>query len=199
MDLIAKGAEANLYKEDGKLIKNRIQKKYRIKELDERLRKLRTRHEAKILEKAKEAGINVPNVLKVDERDNTIEMEYIEGKRMKEIFDEEDNKKIPELSHKIGEVIAHMHKHNIIHNDLTTSNILLKEDKVYFIDFGLGYVSTRLEDKAMDLVVFKKSLLASHTKNYHTIWKNILQGYNIDSQTAKQMKDIEKRVRYASS
>ncbi|MFH1126475.1 MAG: serine/threonine protein kinase, partial [Candidatus Altiarchaeota archaeon] len=82
--------------------------------------------------------------------------------------------------------------------DLTTSNILLKDDEIYFIDFGLGYNSTRLEDKAMDLVVFKKSLQASHTKNFETIWKNIEKGYGLDKHTEKQIEDIEKRVRYAT-
>lgn len=197
MDLIAKGAEANLYRQDGRLVKDRIKKKYRIRELDERLRRLRTRHEAKLLEKTKELGINVPKVLKVDEGENIIEMEYINGKRMKEIFEENNIKQIKQLSLRIGETIAKMHKNNVIHNDLTTSNILLKGDQVYFIDFGLGYVSTRLEDKAMDLVVFKKSLLASHTKNYEQIWKKITEGYDIDGQTKKQIQEIEKRVRYA--
>ncbi|MBM3309430.1 MAG: Kae1-associated serine/threonine protein kinase [Candidatus Altiarchaeales archaeon] len=198
MDLIAKGAEANLYRQADRLVKNRIKKAYRIKELDEKLRKLRTRHEAKILENAGKAGIKVPRILKVDEKENTIEMEYINGSRMKEVFDESKLGEIADLSKKIGSVIARMHASNIIHNDLTTSNIMLKEGEIYFIDFGLGYSSTRLEDKAMDLVVFKKSLLASHTKNYSTIWKNILEGYKIDSKTEKQMQDIEKRVRYAS-
>lgn len=198
MELIAKGAEADLYRQDGRLVKNRVKKAYRIRELDERLRRLRTRHEAKILEKAREAGIKVPRVLKADEEENTLEMEYIDGKRIKEVFEEAGLQEIEELSLKIGSVIARLHENNIIHNDLTTSNILLKGEEVYFIDFGLGYNSTRLEDKAMDLVVFKKSLLASHTRNYDAIWKNIEKGYGLDKNTARQMEEIEKRVRYAT-
>ena len=196
--MIAKGAEANLYRDNGKLIKNRIKKAYRIPELDERLRKLRTRHEAKILERAKDAGIAVPKVLKVSEGENTIEMEFLEGRLMKELFDEGNVEEIQKLSRAIGETIARMHASDIIHNDLTTSNILLKDGTIYFIDFGLGYVSTRLEDRAMDLVVFKKSLLASHTKYFKDIWNGITAGYALDSQTKKQMEDIEKRVRYAA-
>lgn len=162
------------------------------------MRRLRTRHEAKILDNAKSAGVNVPRVLKVDESANVIEMEFIDGRRMKDIFDETGRRDVDEISLKIGETIARLHKHNIIHNDLTTSNILLKGNAVYFIDFGLGYSSTRLEDKAMDLVVFKKSLNASHTKIFNAIWRGILEGYGMDKQTEKQMHDIEKRVRYAS-
>lgn len=197
MELIAKGAEADLYRHDGKLVKNRVRKAYRIRELDERLRRLRTRHEAKILEKVRDAGIKVPRVLKADEEENTLEMEYIDGRRIKEVFEEASLEDIEGLSLKIGSVIARLHENNIIHNDLTTSNILLKENEIYLIDFGLGYISTRLEDKAMDLVVFKKSLLASHTRNYDAIWRNIEKGYGLDKNTARQMEEIEKRVRYA--
>ncbi|MDD5112210.1 MAG: KEOPS complex kinase/ATPase Bud32 [Candidatus Altiarchaeota archaeon] len=197
MDLIAKGAEANLYRDGGRLVKNRVQKKYRIPELDERLRKLRTRHEAKLLEKARDAGINAPKVLKVDEAGSLLEMEYIDGRRMKEVFEEADLDEVRRIGSEIGGIIARMHESNLIHNDLTTSNILLKGNQIYFIDFGLGYSSTRLEDKAMDLVVFKKSLLASHTRCFDAVWQGILEGYMPDAHIRKQMDEIEKRVRYA--
>jgi len=49
-ELIAQGAEAKLFKEDGFLIKERIKKSYRLPFLDKKLRKLRTRKEAKIIE-----------------------------------------------------------------------------------------------------------------------------------------------------
>jgi len=197
MDLIAKGAEANLYRSGGRLLKNRIQKKYRIRELDERLRKLRTRHEAKILERAGDAGINVPKVLNADEKTNTIEMEYIDGRRIKEVFEEAGGEEMASISAAIGETIARMHENSIIHNDLTTSNILLKDGRIYFIDFGLGFISTRLEDKAMDLVVFKKSLQASHTRNFKLIWKSITKAYKPSGEITSQIEKIEKRVRYA--
>jgi Kae1-associated kinase Bud32 len=197
MELIAKGAEANLYRDGGRLVKDRVGKKYRIRELDERLRKLRTRHEAKLLEKAGDAGINAPKVLKVDEAGSVIEMEYIEGRRMKEVFEEAGLDEAKRLGGMIGGIIARMHGSNLIHNDLTTSNIMLNGDKIYFIDFGLGFNSTRLEDRAMDLVVFKKSLLASHTKCFEAVWQGILEGYKPDAQTKKQMDEIEKRVRYS--
>jgi Kae1-associated kinase Bud32 len=198
MEFVAKGAEADIYRLDGRLVKNRVRKAYRIRELDERLRRLRTRHEAKILEKARDAGIKVPRVLKADEKENTLEMEYIDGRRIKEVFEEAGPGELERLSREIGKTIARLHENNIIHNDLTTSNMLLKGKEIYFIDFGLGFTSTRLEDKAMDLVVFKKSLLAGHTKVYQAVWSGIEKGYGIDNNTAKRMEEIEKRVRYAT-
>jgi len=49
--LIAQGAEARLYQKDKILIKDRIKKSYRIEEIDNNLRKSRTRRESKVLKK----------------------------------------------------------------------------------------------------------------------------------------------------
>ena len=59
MKLIAQGAEAKLYKDRGLLIKYRAPKEYRIQEIDGRLRKSRTRREARILQKL--AGLDFPS------------------------------------------------------------------------------------------------------------------------------------------
>ena len=160
--LIYKGAEANLYADGEKLIKKRVKKAYRIPELDESLRKSRTRHEAKIMGKIRDFGFPAPKIHRVSEEETTIEMEYISGRTLKEVFEKEKNEAVAKLSSTVGETISMLHKQNIVHNDLTTSNMLDRDGKVYIIDWGLGYHSTRLEDKAMDLVVLKKSLRATH-------------------------------------
>ena len=59
MKLIARGAEAKIILSNNLIIKDRIKKSYRIPELDEKIRKLRTRAEAKLLNKASKI-INVP-------------------------------------------------------------------------------------------------------------------------------------------
>lgn len=196
MRQIAKGAEANLYKDDGKLVKKRISKKYRIAELDKRLRKARTKHEAKILEKLSRIGVSVPKVIGVNEKEYTITMEFIDGKLIKDVFNSNGGN-IPELSKDIGKILAKIHDSNIIHNDLTTSNMILKEGDIYFIDLGLGYHSTRVEDMAMDLVVFKKSVRATHPKNFEVIWEGMLAGYKGSKEILTRVEHIEKRVRYA--
>lgn len=197
----AKGAEANLYIVDGCLVKERIEKKYRIKEIDERLRRLRTQREAKLLDNALRAGIMVPKVKKIDSRTSSIFMEYVGGVPMKDYLESADEKEVDRISKLIGESISRMHEVNIVHNDLTTSNMLVKDKLVYFIDFGLGTTSTRIEDKAMDLVVLKKSLGVSHTEKAEQIWHGIVEAYK----HAKSARDIlsrvgviERRVRYSS-
>src|SRR3989339_1609577 len=152
MKIIARGAEAVLYKENNSLIKERIKKSYRIPEIDIPLRKIRTRREAKILEKLSFS----PKLIKLDEKNFKIEMEYIEGKTLNDSIDKlKDREKLFIL---LGNQIEQMHNLNIIHGDLTTSNMLLKENKLFFIDFGLSFISDKIEDKAVDLHLLKQCL-----------------------------------------
>lgn len=46
------------------------------------------------------------------------------------------------LANDIGEMLANLHKANMVHGDLTTSNLLLRNadaNKLVVIDFGLSY------------------------------------------------------------
>ena len=120
-NIIATGAEAVLIREDGKLIKKRIKKGYRLPVIDEKLRKQRTKKESKLLEKASKL-IPVPKVIKIDEKSNEIVIEYLNGKKLSETLDNLDNNL--QICHKIGENIAKLHDAGIIHGDLTTSNMI---------------------------------------------------------------------------
>lgn len=188
LELIAKGAEANLYLEGDKLIKHRIKKGYRIKEIDTKLRKSRTQREARLLENSRRKGIPVPRVYKVDLDEKKIVMEFIDGELIKDLIPSLPDDEIKRIAEKIGRIIAKLHGVNIIHNDLTTSNMILKNGKIFLIDFGLGVTSTRIEDKAMDLVVLKKSLSAAHIDKFDLIWGSLLDGY-------KDIREYEKILR----
>jgi len=188
-----KGAEAELTLTDfyGKKVvsKKRIKKSYRNNELDFNIRKKRTRSEAKILNTLYNI-INVPQVLFVDEKKCEIMLEFIDGKMLKEIIE-----KVPTLAVKAGKEIKKIHESGIIHGDLTTSNILFKNDKLYFIDFGLGYFSKKTEDKATDLIVFKKTFNATHSKLKNG-WDLVMLGYKPSKEMVERMQTIEKRARY---
>ena len=144
--LLAKGAEAHLYKEawySKEIIrKQRVKKDYRVIELDKTLRVTRTVREANLLRNAKRAGVPTPIVYEIDKHETSLIMEFIEGRRLKEVLDTIDPEKRKVLSRQIGILIGRLHKHNLIHGDLTTSNMILTETgKIYLIDFGLGYNS----------------------------------------------------------
>lgn len=195
MKIIAKGAEANLYLDNGRLVKERVKKEYRVEELDERLRRLRTRREGKLLENAMRAGVPVPRIYRTDVNGREIVMEFLDGKILKDVVEEGDGKAVKRLSREIGRLVAKLHSHNIVHNDLTTSNMIVRDNKVYLIDFGLGMTSTRLEDKAMDLVVLKKALHAAHTDRFKVVWDSISDSYG-DREVLSRIETIEKRARY---
>lgn len=198
-EVIAKGAEAVLYRVGDRLVKHRIVKGYRIPELDLRLRKLRTQREVKILENAWKAGVSVPRVHEVDLRDKRIVMDFVDGELLKDVFSSADDSKVVKVSGEVGRTVSRLHGANIIHNDLTTSNMILKGDRVFFFDFGLGFTSTRVEDKAMDLVVFKKALKAAHADRFDLIWNSLVDAYKAygrSNEVLNRVAKIEKRARY---
>lgn len=191
---IAKGAEAIITREKEIIRKTRVAKSYRLKEIDERLRKQRTRSEASLMRSARRAGIKVPAIM--DESSSEISMEFVSGQKMRDVF-EDDCKK---LAGKIAESVAKMHENDIIHGDLTTSNMILEADDVFFIDFGLGFVSKRVEDKAIDLFLLHEAIESTHNKVLDDAWKIILNTYKKHypegEQVIKAVHKIEMRRRY---
>ena len=192
MKIICQGAEAILYQEKNKLIKERIPKTYRIKEIDDKLRKFRTRREGKILEKA---SINVPKIFKIDDNNMKIEMEFIPGKLLKDILDGLSISERNKICRQIGQEISKLHEQNIIHGDLTTSNMIYYQDKIYFIDFGLSFFSHKIEDKAVDLHLLKQALESKHYKHFESTFKTILSSYK-NKEVLSRLQIVEKRGRY---
>ena len=218
--IISQGAEAIIELNNKVITKNRVPKSYRLPILDEKLRKQRTKKESKLIEKAGRI-IPTPNLINVDEKNKKIEMQYIEGKKLSNSLDNLKNS--IEICKLIGQNIAKLHDADIIHGDLTTSNMIYvdtdskinnqnkdKKDikqtsnnnvnknsindklqtsnnnfpktsdnksKLYFIDFGLGYESSKSEDKAVDLHLIKQALEAKHFKNYENFFKAVMEGY----------------------
>ncbi|TBU02848.1 Bud32-like protein kinase [Hamiltosporidium magnivora] len=92
---------------------------------------------------------------------------------------------------RLGETIQKMHKLNIIHGDLTTSNFILKKEDLYIIDFGLSYFSTKEEDKAVDLYLFEKAIRCTHPE---FIIDYFYEGYT-DKIVLNRLIEVRKRGR----
>ncbi|XP_053971822.1 EKC/KEOPS complex subunit TP53RK [Hylaeus anthracinus] len=187
-ELIAQGAEARVYKGVylGKptLVKERFEKKYRHVDLDNRLTKDRIKAECRAIIRAKAAGVVTPAVYFVHLERRCIYMEYIENAVVLKDFIGKNVAKDVNIEHLskfiargLGVLIAKLHSKNIIHGDLTTSNILLQNvgedvniekcdatNKFVVIDFGLARVESSVEDKAVDLYVLERSLLSAHSE-----------------------------------
>ena len=127
-------------------------------------------------------------------------MEFVEGKRVKDIFNDLSVIDRKNICKRIGENIAYLHNGNIIHGDLTTSNILLSENRLYFIDFGLGEINHEVEAKAVDLHVLMEAFESTHSL-YSNAFTHVLDGYTnflqSDATSIKRTIDkIVKRGRY---
>lgn len=78
----------------------------------------------------------------------------------------------------IGEIIGRLHASNIIHGDLTTSNIIIRGEEPVLIDFGLACVSSSIEDRAVDLYVLERALLSTHPAIGTALFTTILESYS---------------------
>lgn len=185
MEKIAQGAEAILYKQGNEILKDRISKSYRLRIIDEKLRKERTRAEARLLERAHREGVNVPKVIDVDDSAKKLRIEFIDGEKLRDVLK-------PEHCKLIAQQVEKMHRANIVHGDLTTSNMILKNGEVYLIDFGLASFSEKVEDKAVDLHLFKECLKSKHFKIADKCWQEFEKNYKLE-ETKGRLAIVEKR------
>jgi Kae1-associated kinase Bud32 len=193
MKQIQQGAEAIIYQDKDKITKLRTSKSYRLPILDKKLRKSRTKAESKIMNKL-QSIIPVPKILETDNQ-QTIEMEFIDGKKLSEHLEQLDWKSICK---KLAENLTKLHNQDLIHGDLTTSNMIFKDNLVYLIDFGLGFHSHKIEDKAVDLHLLKQALDAKHFTIFPEAFNIILKNYKAKQSDLiiKRIETIEKRGRY---
>ena len=207
--LIKKGAEANLYLEEWHnrkvIMKRRMPKAYRLQQLDKEIRFQRTLHEPQVIHKAKEAGVPTPTIFMVDVAEANIIMEFVEGKQVKQVLDDFPPEERFRLSRHIGGLIGRLHKHGIIHGDLTTSNMILTPyGKVFFVDFGLSERSAELETRGVDLHLMKRAFQSTHYKYAKECFEAVMEGYAevVGEEEAEnvlgKIREIEKRGRYVS-
>lgn len=188
---LTRGAEATVKLENELIVKKRIPKRYRLKELDERIRKERTKAEARLISEARRLGIPTPIIY--DIQNSTIVMQYVPGTPLKHVIDES-------LSQELGELVGRLHTGGIIHGDLTTSNLLHYKDRIYMIDFGLAFMDPGIEAKGVDVHVLFQTFESTH-HDHEELTDAFCKGYRQTCENAEEVlervKEIEKRGRYA--
>jgi len=205
--LLKKGAEASLFLADWHqrkaIIKVRIPKKYRAKELDEQIRSYRTVHEPQLMHEAKAAGVPTPLIYMVNVPESTITMEYIEGQQVKQLLNKASKAQRRSICVEIGESIAKLHSRELIHGDLTTSNMILSaQGKIFFVDFGLGEKNCELEAQGVDLHLMKRALQSTHYLFWEECFQNVMCGYTSvlgvlrAEKVYEKIREIERRGRY---
>lgn len=204
---IFRGAESKLFMKKwlsyNALYKIRLPKTYRISDLDYYFRKQRTIFESRLLTRAKDAGVRVPIIYEIDLINTTIVMEYIEGEILKSFLKEVNEEMVTKICFQIGQEIGKLHNYGIVHGDLTTSNIIKIKDKsqLAFIDFGLGFISDRIEDFGIDLYLLECALRSTHPDIFNIAWKAILDGYkkisSYKNKIEEKLSEISSRGRYS--
>jgi len=198
LELLFKGAESNIYLTkwyDKKAIsKIRIPKIYRHRMLDDDLRRRRTISESKMITLAKEFGLRTPYIYFVDPFRAEIVMEFISGTRASKVL-------TSSICNEIGMFVSSLHLFNIIHGDLTPANFIVNR-KITMIDMGLSFHSTRREDKAMDIRLFKEILKSTYYRYFPEFFGDFLDGYkSVNSKELdkilQRLDEIETRKRYA--
>ena len=193
--LVQQGAEARIYRSQffGKpaILKERFVKSYRVPTLDHKLTHRRMNQEVRSMARCRKNGIRAPAVYLIDMKQRTIYMEDVGGVSLKEFIRGVQNDKeqtLTALVQNIGKILAKMHDCDVIHGDLTTSNMMysLATGDITLIDFGLSSVSTLAEDKGVDLYVLERAFLSTHP-NTEALFQAMLASY---TQATKNPKPV---------
>ncbi|MEM4652803.1 MAG: Kae1-associated kinase Bud32 [Candidatus Nezhaarchaeales archaeon] len=202
--MIKKGAEAELYLIDflgiPAILKKRVSKPYRAKELDLLIRRMRTSHEVTMKFHARVCGVPVPAIYDVDPDEGVIIMEYIPGPTLKEMTMKGYD--VAPIFKLVGFYVGKMHANNIVHGDLTTANIIVPEpEKPFFIDFGLAERTGELEAVGTDVHLMLRALESTHYSKVRELFEAFLEGYRkvmgskVDS-VLRKVQEIRRRGRY---
>ena len=218
--LLAHGAEARifllpphtfLHHPHPLILKHRLSKAYRHPALDAQLLHSRSASEVRCMVKARRAGVDCPVVFVVNTNDAHLIMEYISGQTVRQTLarlapptsdsvasnmtDAHQHEHVDvalcrSIGSAMGFAIATLHGANVIHGDLTSSNMIIRDNNhttpysqtsvfapapptssspssiahigsLTLIDFGLSSASHLVEDRAVDLYVLEKALIAT--------------------------------------
>ncbi|OPX66481.1 MAG: putative bifunctional tRNA threonylcarbamoyladenosine biosynthesis protein [Methanoregulaceae archaeon PtaU1.Bin059] len=186
----ARGAEAVVTFIGDSVEKRRVQKPYRQGTLDTRLIAERTRAEARLISMARRCGVPTPVIR--DATPDTLVMEKVEGRLLKETLCEADLMEA-------GRTVGRLHAAGIVHGDLTTSNMIMRDSRCVLIDFGLSAVSGEVEARGVDIHVLFQTL-ESTTDTYPELRQAFCEGYRSAFAGANEVlareQEISQRGRY---
>jgi Kae1-associated kinase Bud32 len=207
---VSRGAEATLRKVEWMglpaLLKEREPKGYRAKALDERLRRERTRTEARLLVDARRLGVRTPLVYDLDLDRHRLVLEQLSGPTLRELLEdpEQSPKSLAVAVRAMGHGLGRLHAGGISHGDLTSSNVLFPDGPdgtPAFLDLSMGSRSPGLEELGIDLHLVEEDLRSLH-RSAEELIRAFHAGYRSGNpKGAKEVraraKAIRGRVRYA--
>ncbi len=201
--LLARGAESEIrlggFLGAKAVYKLRVRKEYMDPRLDSRLRRTRTVREARVIAVLNRGGVPSPRLYMVLPSAGLIVMEYVEGPRLKEALGELVSP--GEAGRLAGEILGRVHRLGIVHGDPTTSNYIVRGGGLVLIDYGLSEFSSDVEDRAVDVHLFKRSLEATHAGLSADVLEGFYEGYvgalgDAGQAVLERAREIELRGRY---
>ena len=213
--VIGRGAEAVIYLEYWLgmwvICKQRVEKRYRLPEVDREIRKHRTITEAKCMIYARSLIKYVPRVLDIDIANFIIRMEFIQGTSLRDLtvknLTADNIEPVIKLYYQLGKYVGILHRSGLIHGDLSLTNVLVKDETPYLIDFGLSYkhnvgLSEKADDRtielcARDINVFMRNVEANFARASKQLIDVFLKGYQevVGKQVAERVVARVKRIR----
>jgi len=195
--------------------KQRRPRSWRHPNLDHRLGVRRMISEARLLIRTRKAGLSVPSVWDLDYEGGQLIIEHLGGRPLIDVLNDSatTQKQAQSILYMVGGAVRRLHRVATTHGDLSSNNILVEEDTIHLIDFGLASIEYDVERFGIDLHVLDEILGASHPQ-----WKGaidwviegylaaeeelgpapVLQGGAIPSasEVHARLEDIRTRVRY---
>lgn len=107
-------------------------------------------------------------------------MEYIQGQTMRQLLGNSVSAYFQHesLVKELGEMLAKLHALDLVHGDLTTSNVMVRQDgTLVLLDFGLSSVTAMAEDKAVDLYVLERAFLSTHPDSEDLVSVSLIQSF----------------------
>lgn len=175
-----------------------------------------------MLAKCRKEGVPVPAVYALDESTGWLMIEWIEGEVVRIRLNEwlrrrkdartlegSEDHELVGLMRRIGAAVGRMHATGIVHGDLTTSNLMLRdcekegllEGEIVLIDFGLASQSVQDEDRAVDLYVLERAFGSTHPRA-ESLFPELLHAYGTSFRGAgvvlRRLEEVRMRGRKRS-
>ncbi|MEI6795704.1 MAG: KEOPS complex kinase/ATPase Bud32 [Methanomassiliicoccales archaeon] len=203
MQVIRRGAEAEIslgrWMGRPAIFKCRLPKPYRHPELDQQLRASRTKNEAKLLQEARRRGVPTPIIFDICLAEGTMVMQYIEGPRAKDLLESAPEEEAVQIAGKIGTMVAKLHAGGMTHGDLTTSNMIVHDGRVYLIDISLGSKIAGVEEMGVDMHLLREAFQSAHSSRMY-LFDEVVRSYSSAfpraSEVLAKVHQIEARGRY---
>ena len=182
------------------VLKERIRKKYRNRELDQFLRNFRARNEIIVMQRIQEESCPVPVIYDFNPSGPTTTFGTVPGMTLAKFLRENPDVLNKIIMKELGRLVSSFHRGNISHGDLTTSNIIIGiKNRPYFIDTSFGKTDCSLNDLAADLFLLRESLRSLHMDD-GSLFMEFTDSYSSGIENwqliSEEVEKIEGRRRY---